>query len=213
MWLKVALAVIMCAFVTAPRALCAGARAEAAGETGNGMLIFIGTASGGKSESRGIYSLRLDPASGKLSTPRLAAATSRPTWVSLHPNKPVLYACGEVDDADGKKTGGVSAFAIDAASGELTLLNQQPSGGLGPCYVTPDARGHVVVVANYGGGTVACLPIDSASGKLSPPTAIVQHHGTGPNAQRQDRPHAHSFVERLHAQDGGVFVSPALLSV
>ena len=51
----------------------------------------------------------------------------------------------------------------------------------------------MVVVANYGGGTVACLPIDSASGKLSPPTAIVQHHGTGPNAQRQDRPHAHSI--------------------
>jgi 6-phosphogluconolactonase len=156
------------------------------------MLIFIGTATGGKSDSRGIYSLRLDPETGKLSPPKLAAATSRPTWVSLHPSKPVLYACAEVGDFEGKKSGGVSAFAINADAGELTLINQQPSGGMGPCYVAPDRAGKVVVAANYVGGSVACLKID-ADGKLSPPTSIDQHHGTGPNPQRQTKAFAHSI--------------------
>ena len=36
----------------------------------------------------------------------------------------------------GQKRGAVSAFAIDRQTGDLTLLNQQPSGGAGPCHLT-----------------------------------------------------------------------------
>ena len=93
---------------------------------------------------------------------------------------------------DGKESGSVSAFSIDAKSGTLTLLNQESSVGTGPAHLIVDTTGRNVLVANYGGGSVAALPIGT-DGKLKPSTAFVQHTGSSVNPQRQNRPHAHSI--------------------
>ena len=50
---------------------------------------------------------------------------------------------------------------------ELTLLNQQSSQGAGPSHLVVDPTGRNVLVANYGSGSVAVLPID-ADGRLGP---------------------------------------------
>jgi 6-phosphogluconolactonase len=50
-----------------------------------------------------------------------------------------------------------------------------------------------VLVANYVGGNVALLPLDH-SGSLGSATHIDQHRGKGPNAERQEGPHAHCIV-------------------
>ncbi|HEX9185455.1 MAG TPA: lactonase family protein, partial [Vicinamibacteria bacterium] len=49
-----------------------------------------------------------------------------------------------------------------------------------------------VLVANYGGGTVAVLPID-ASGRLKKASSVRAHEGSGPSKGRQERPHAHGI--------------------
>jgi 6-phosphogluconolactonase len=59
--------------------------------------------------------------------------------------------------------------------------------------VSVDRSGRVVLVANYVGGSVALLPIRTDGG-LTPATQVVQHTGTGPNAERQEAPHAHCIV-------------------
>ena len=76
--------------------------------------------------------------------------------------------------------------------GKLTLLNQQPSGGGAPCHISVDASGKNALVANYGGGSVACLPI-ADDGRLSAPSSFIQHTGSSVNPQRQKEPHAHSI--------------------
>lgn len=96
----------------------------------------------------------------------------------------------ETEEFGGKKSGAVSAFAIDAKTGALTLLNQQPSGGPAPCYLEVDRQGKHVLVANYTGGSVCVLPIQ-ADGKLGEASAFVQHRGSSVNPQRQEGPHAH----------------------
>jgi 6-phosphogluconolactonase len=98
---------------------------------------------------------------------------------------------GEVADFQGKKAGAVSAFSVDPGTGKLALLNQQSSGGGGPCFVSTDTAGKHAFVANYGGGSVACLPIES-DGRLREASAFVQHQGQGPTP-RQKQPHAHSI--------------------
>jgi 6-phosphogluconolactonase len=114
--------------------------------------------------------------------------------VCEHPNGKFLYACDEMVDPAGKKSGGVVAFAVDdPASGKLSKLNEESSGGVGPCFVEVDPSGKALLVANYVSGAVAVLPIDPASGKLSAPTSIDQHQGAGPNEKRQAGPHAHCF--------------------
>jgi 6-phosphogluconolactonase len=99
----------------------------------------------------------------------------------------------EVDKFAGLDSGGVGAYAIDSASGRLTLLNQQPSGGTWPCRVTVDSGRKYLLVANYGGGSVCVLPI-LADGHLSEPSDVIQHHDTPANSDSARAPHVHSVT-------------------
>jgi 6-phosphogluconolactonase len=91
-----------------------------------------------------------------------------------------------------KPTGAVSGFAIDRATGALTLLNQESSGGSGPAHVSVDRKGHTVLVANYGGGSVASLPI-GPDGRLGPAASVIVHEGSSVHPKRQTKPYAHSI--------------------
>jgi 6-phosphogluconolactonase len=128
----------------------------------------------------------------------LAAETTNPSFLAIHPNGNFLYAVNEVQKLDGKdNTGGVSAFAIDRdkdgqATGKLTFLNQKHTRGADPCYITVDPSGTHVLVANYTGGSVIVLRV-AKDGKLGPASAFIQHKGQGPNKKRQEGPHAHSI--------------------
>jgi 6-phosphogluconolactonase len=152
------------------------------------QFVYFGTYSGPK--SKGIYISRFDPATGRLTAPELAAETRNPSFLAIHPGARFLYAVGEIDDAQGKGNGTVSAFAIEVQTGKLTLLNQQSSGGSGPCHLAVDSRGKCVLTANYGSGRVAALPL-RADGSLGAATATIQHTGFSVNPQRQAGPHAH----------------------
>jgi 6-phosphogluconolactonase len=156
----------------------------------NLCLVYFGTYTGNK--SRGIYVSKLNLVSGAMTQPTLVGETKNPSFLAIHPGKGFLYAVGEIDNFDGKKTGALSAFALDPESGQLTLLNQQPSSGAGPCFVTVDKAGKHVLVANYAGGSIAALAIGD-DGKLGKTTAAIQHTGSSVNPKRQSEPHAHSI--------------------
>ncbi|MBI3861409.1 MAG: lactonase family protein [Planctomycetia bacterium] len=164
--------------------------------------VYIGTYTG--SSSQGIYVSRLHTATGALKSVELAAEARNPSFLAIHPTKNFLYAVSEVSDAQGKPTGGVSAYAIDPASGKLKLLNQQSSQGVGPCHIVVDKAGKNALVANYGGGSCASLPIDN-DGKLGEATSAIQHKGKSVNPSRQGEPHAHSI--NLDAANRFAFVA------
>jgi 6-phosphogluconolactonase len=159
-----------------------------AASIGRPLRVYIGTYTGQK--SKGIYVSQFDPATGKLGPAQLAAETASPSFLAIHPNMRYLYAVGETSNFGGKRTGAVTAFRIDGQTDRLTLLNQQSSGGGGPCHLTVDKTGKCLLVANYGTGSIAALPIQ-ADGSLGEPSAIIQHRGSSVNPQRQAGPHAH----------------------
>jgi 6-phosphogluconolactonase len=180
----------LCFFVVAG-AFSPAVQAEAGSKPApDSMLVYVGTYTDGKSE--GIYAYRLDPQSGKCTPLGLAAKVKNPSFLAVHPGKKFLYAVSEISDLDGKPTGGVSAFAINAASGKLKKLNQQSSHGAGPCHVIVDRSGQTVMVANYGSGSIASFPI-AADGSIGPAASAIQHKGKSVNPQRQEGPHAHSI--------------------
>ena len=154
------------------------------------VTVYVGTYTDGA--SRGIHRASLDPASGKATKAVLAAEVKNPSFLALHPSGRFLYAVSELDELAGAKTGAVLAFAIDPKTGDLELLNQQPSEGGAPCHLVVDRGGRNVLVANYGGGTVAVLPIQ-ADGRLKPASSVRTHEGQGPQSSRQQRPHAHGI--------------------
>ena len=153
-------------------------------------IVYFGTYTGEK--SKGIYACRLDLASGKCSEPVLAAEAKNPSLLAVHPSGRFLYAVNEINDLDGKPTGEVSAFAINRSTFKLSPLNQQPSGGAGPCYLVCDQSGQCVLVANYGGGSVASFPVDKG-GRLGAAASVIQHQGHSVNPARQEGPHVHSI--------------------
>lgn len=165
--------------------------ASKAKTVGGPVRVYVGTYTGAK--SKGIYVMDIDPASGTLTEPKLAAETRSPSFLAIHPNRRFLYAVGEIDTFLGEKTGSVSAFEIGAGDGMLKALNHQPSGGAGPCHVDVDPTGASVLVANYGSGSVALLPTES-DGSLKPAASVVQHQGGSVDKQRQQGPHAHCIT-------------------
>ena len=162
------------------------------------LRVYIGTYN--ERGSKGIYRCELDLATGELTKPELAGEAKNASFLAIHPSHRFLYAVGEIDNFEGKKgVGGVSAFAIDPKTGDLTLLNQQSSGGAGPCHCVVDKAGKHVLSANYGGGSACVHPIEE-DGKLGKMTSFKQHKGSSVNKQRQEAPHAHSINLSLDNQ-------------
>ena len=92
-----------------------------------GYFVYFGSYAAEKGQ--GIYVSRLDPATGKLGSPDLAAETPNPSFLAVHPNLKFLYAVAEIEEFNGRKSGAVRAFSIDPKSGKLTFLNEMASGG------------------------------------------------------------------------------------
>jgi 6-phosphogluconolactonase len=163
----------------------------AAAERPGKYLFYVGTYTEDGSKSKGIYAYRFDASTSEITSLGLAAETTNPSFVALHPSGRFLYAVNEVGNYKGPNSGGVSAFSIDHATGKLTFLNEVPSRGADPCYIVVDKTGKYVLVANYTGGSVAVFPV-LADGKLGEASAFVQHTGHGTDPKRQEGPHAHS---------------------
>ena len=157
-------------------------------------LVYVGTYTG--EHSKGIYLFKLK--TEDLEVPRnvslvplgLAAETKNPSFLEIDPERRLLFAVGETDQFEGRRTGAVSAFSIEPATGKLRLLNQRSAMGTGPCHLVLDRTRRHVLVANYGSGSVAVLPI-GPDGRLGEASDVVQHAGKSVNPNRQEGPHAH----------------------
>ena len=157
------------------------------------LTLYVGTYTSGKSE--GIYVYRMDPATGALT--RVSSIKSvNPSFLTTDRSQRYLYAVNEVGEYAGKPGGGVSAFAIDPATGNLRLLNEQATQGADPCYLSIDSRKRALLVANYTGGSVTVLPVRT-DGTLGMAIDVKQHEGSGVKEQ-QKGPHAHCVILDRH---------------
>jgi len=160
------------------------------------MLLYIGTyTSSGRSE--GIYVLRFDTETGKLSPLYTIKNVAEPSFLTIDKNRQYLYAVNELLEYEGTKSGAVSAFAIDQKTGNLQFLNRVASRGGAPCFVTTSDNGKFVLVANYLGGNVASFSVEK-NGRIGVLADSIQHFGSGLIKDRQDAPHAHSITLDRH---------------
>jgi 6-phosphogluconolactonase len=171
------------------------------------ILAYVGTYSspqgpeGSKGNGQGICLFQMDPSTGALSLHKLFKNGSNPSWLTFDSSRTHLYSANETQDYQGTKSGSVSAYSIDRASGDLTLLNTVSSEGAGPCHLSIHPSGKFALVANYYGGTIAVLPIRS-KGELGPATDVKEDKGTvGPIHSSSAPPgsFAISGHERTHA--------------
>lgn len=168
--------------------------------------LLIGTYTKGKSEGIYVYTFNSKNGNSELvSTTKI----SNPSYLAVSPNQKYVYAVNEDAQTTGGQIGGyISAFTFNAASGNLTEINKQLSGGNHPCYVAVDNAGKWLFASNYSSGDFGVLPINE-DGSLDPASLVIQHSGSGPNTGRQEGPHVHSTVlskdnNYLFVQDLGI---------
>ncbi|GAA3557985.1 beta-propeller fold lactonase family protein [Amycolatopsis ultiminotia] len=138
----------------------------------------------------GISVFRRTP-SGELTHESTLPMTS-PSWLVKHPALPMVYAANETE------TGAVTSVSV--ADGTLTALDVELTGGAHPCHLAVSPDGRFLFCANYTGGSLAVFAL-RADGRIDGRTDLVQHTGSGPNAERQDVAHVHMAVP---SPDGSV---------
>ncbi|MBT4126498.1 MAG: lactonase family protein [Chloroflexi bacterium] len=153
----------------------------------NDQFAFIGTYT--RLGSEGVYTLRLNGETGELTQLSVATGLENPSFVALDPSGDHLYAVSESSGFNG--SGGITAFNVNRTTGELTQINQQSTGGPGPCHLMIDETDSVAIVTNYSGGSVSIHPL-AVDGSVGEHSDFVQHVGSSVNQQRQQEAHAHS---------------------
>jgi 6-phosphogluconolactonase len=165
--------------------------------------FYIGTYTGGESE--GIYSCTLNHKTGKMGSIKLAATSENPSYLAFSNDKRFILAVHETGESNPKRMGFVEMFSV-IGDGTLKSLKKVDSGGAHPCYVA--ARDdNFVISANYTGGNIGLFKIEN--NELTEVLYIAQHHGSGPNKARQNKPHAHSAMfepggNRVFSADLGI---------
>ena len=135
----------------------------------------------------GIYLATVDDATGAPSGLKLVAKTLSPSWLVLSKDHKFLYAVNEVASYGPNKSGSVTAYAVDGATGALKQLNVVDSGGSIPCYVSIHPSGKFLLVANYTGGSYSVTRI-KPDGSLGETTDVVKPSGPMSVYQAADRP-------------------------
>jgi 6-phosphogluconolactonase len=133
----------------------------------------------------GILAFDWDEASGSLTQVGVAAKVPNVAWLALSGG--FVYSASELDTFEGDATGEVASFR--QVEGRLQPLSARNSAGTGTCHVAVDETGRMLVAADYTGASAASFRIED--GKLS--EAVWTEHYTehGPNADRQEKAHAH----------------------
>jgi len=159
---------------------------DAAPATHKEHRMLIGTSV----RENGIYACTLNSDTGELSETKPVGDAPRPSFLALHPTRPIVYA---VTTEAETPSGGVRAFRFSADSEQLLPIGLQPTGDHGATHlaVTPDATSLIVV--HYSGGSTTRLPL-STEGTIEPRAALVAHQGSSLHASRQSEPHAHGIA-------------------
>lgn len=160
--------------------------AVATGQKPQNYFLLAGTYTTRGAE--GIYVYSFDARTGKSQPVSVVKGLRNPSFLVVAPDQQHVYAV-----AENEPEGSVYALSFNPTTGQLNLLNEQPSGGAHPCYIDIDASGQWLSVANYTGGSVSLFPI-LKDGRVGPATDKKQHAGNSINPERQTSPHPHAAM-------------------
>lgn len=90
-----------------------------------------------------------------------------PADIHIAPSGKFIYCSNRGHDS-------IAVFAVDGKTGELSMLQYQPTKGKWPRNFTIDPTGHYLLVANQRSDTITVFSIDQKGGTLSPTDQHVE---------------------------------------
>jgi 6-phosphogluconolactonase len=173
--------------VTAATASARRARAAAAPDAAAGppTFMYVGSFTSkerGRGEGLSVY--RRGGESDPWALVQLLGDLADPSFLAIERQGRFLYS----SHGDGTQA---SAYRIDPATGRLSVLNRQPTGGENGAHLAVDPTSRFLAVTNYASGTLAVLPINP-DGSLAAVSDLATLRGTpGPNRTQQESSHPH----------------------
>jgi len=158
-------------------------------QSGKPENFYVGTFTSEGAE--GIYLCSFDPGSGDIAMKQVFKGVDNPNYLRKSKDGGFLYVVSRPPQKTDTTGGNVAAYRI-MEHGSLVFINKHSTHGDDPCYTDVSSDGKWVVIANYGGGSVALFPVN-ADGSLNPASSVDQHRGSGPDIKRQASAHAHSI--------------------
>lgn len=149
----------------------------------NAYKILVGTYT--QKTSKGVYYVSIDKKTLLSTIISHSDKIDNPSFLDISKDRKHIYTVCETDG------GSVQALSFNQSTGEFKHSNIVNSGGAHPCHITLDKTGKWIFTGNYTGGSLGVLPVKT-DGTAGQPTQIIQHYGTGPNKNRQEKPHVHS---------------------
>src|ERR1700691_1769219 len=148
-----------------------------------------------RGKADGVLTAGFDPASGRIGPVTSLAAARNPSYLATSASGENVYAVHETLTFEDQPGGGITAYAREPRTGQLTALNARVTLGDSPCHVTLDRSGRFVINANYGegAGSVSVHGIEPDGG-LGDMTDHVEHAGSGPDPVRQANSHVHMIA-------------------
>lgn len=157
------------------------------GQNHSKTFLFVGSYTSGE-KAEGIVVFDFDTETGELKEVEKEDNLINPSFLSISPNGKFLYACTETRL---ETHGSVSAFKIDASTGELTFLNKQTAGGRNPVHLIVHPTNKYVIVSNYTDAGISVFECN-ADGSLQPSSQLIEFEGSSVIKGRQDKAHIHS---------------------
>ena len=153
-------------------------------ETMEKMYLMVGSYA--TPEEEGIKVYAWDGEKGEAAYVSGLKGISNPSYQVVSADGKRVYSVGEDDGL----TSTAHALSFDKSQGRLTLMNTQLTQGGAPCYINLSPHEDYVVTANYMGGSISVLPLET-SGRLGENVSTFAFEGEGVLKERQSQPHLH----------------------
>ncbi|GIO88961.1 MULTISPECIES: lactonase family protein [Paenibacillus] len=153
---------------------------------GQELIFYIGTYNSEKENA--IHWGAMDRNTGELRLLGGTAGIENPTYLDFDESISVLYAASEIGESK------VAAYSANLVTGELTILNVQPTGSSGACHVSRTSDGKYLLTTGYSDGHISVLVLEK-DGKVGEIVSKIKHSGRGLRDDRQSEAHPHSVFE------------------
>jgi 6-phosphogluconolactonase len=153
-------------------------------------IVLIG--SYGTVDQPGVSSCRYHAETGGLEVLDQVSGLLNPSFLAVNEVESTLYVLNELNDDKGRPCGGIAAYRIEDAGGQLTLINQELAAPAPICHIALDRTGQCVMVSSYQGGLVALSPVLEGGGIGT--TADLHLHQGSSLLPVQNQPRAHSLT-------------------
>jgi 6-phosphogluconolactonase len=137
---------------------------------------------------KGLHIIDVDFAKGTFKPVSECDAGNNPSYFCISKKRSMIYAVNEVGRINGVRAGGVTALKLDVKSGTSEKIKELAVPNGGPCFISLTPAEDFLLIANYGGGSVAVVRLD-ANGVPSEVSDTIMFKG-----EEGTRSHAHMIA-------------------